>query len=65
MKEVVSIFSSNQVLEISGSFGQLQVALEFALKMSGNSKCVYQITEDGRYRIGKVYDKPKEGWNEF
>lgn len=59
------MFSSNQVLEISGSFGQLQAALEFALKMSGNSKCVYQITEDGRYRIGKVYDKVKEGWNEF
>ena len=59
------MFSSNQVLEISGSFGQLQSALEFALKMSGYSKYVYQITDDGKYRIGKVYDKPKEGWNEF
>lgn len=62
---MINIFSSNQVLEISGAFGQLQTALEFALKMSGNYKCVYQITEDGRYRIGKSYDKPKEGWNEF
>lgn len=59
------MFSSNQVLEISGSFGQLQTALEFALKMSENSNCVYQITEDGRYRIGKFFCKIKEGWNEF
>lgn len=59
------MFSSNQVLEISGSFGQLQTALEFALKISGDSKCAYQITDDGRYRIGKVYDKPKEGWSEY
>ena len=33
--------------------------------MSGYSKYVYQKTDDGKYRIGKVYDKPKEGWNEF
>lgn len=59
------MFASNQVLEVSGSFGQLKMALEFALNMSGNSKCAYQITEDGRYCIGKVYDKPKDGWTEF
>lgn len=62
---MINIFSSNQVLEISSSFAQLQTALEFALKMSGDSKFVYQVTEDGRYRIWKLYDKPKYGWNKF
>lgn len=73
------MFSSNQVLEISGCLepkGELLSALEFALKFSDNLssfnnvtkadiKCVYQITEDGRYCIGKAYSKPKDGWNEY
>ena len=72
------MFSSNQILEVSGSLHhaeELYNALEFALKMSGNinyftrkdkpSKCVYQITEDGRYCIGWAYEKIEKGWNEF
>lgn len=73
------MFSSNQVLEISGCIqhvGELLNALEFALKASGNlisftrtnkpSKCVYQITEDGRYCIGwSIYDEIINGWNEY
>ena len=72
------MFSSNQVLEFSGCLchrGELYNALEFALKASGKldcftrtdrpAKCVYQITEDGRYCIGWVFDGVKEGWNEF
>lgn len=73
------MFSSNQVLEVSGCLsksGELYNALEFALKASDNLtafehttkadiKCVYQITEDGRYCIGKAYGEPKNGWNEF
>lgn len=73
------MFSSNQVLEISGSIDhidELFSALEFALKFSDNLssfnnvtkadiKCVYQITSDGRYCIGKAYSKPKDGWVEY
>lgn len=72
------MFSSNQVLEISGDLGNendLYNALEFALKSSGNissftrkenpSKCVYQITEDGRYCIGWAYEDVNDGWIEF
>ena len=72
------MFSSNQILEFSGSLshsGELYNALEFALKASGNldrftradkpSKCVYQITEDGRYCIGWAFDKIEKGWTEF
>ena len=73
------MFSSNQILEISGCLDhdkELLSALEFALKFSGtlssfenetkaNIKCVYQITQDGRYCIGKAYDKPENGWNEY
>lgn len=74
------MFSSNQVLEVSGDLrhrGDLKNALEFALKKSGNyecftrsdrpSKCVFQTTEYGDYCIGwGCHDeKPKEGWTEF
>lgn len=72
------MFSSNQTLEVSGCLshdGELYNALEFALKFSGNlnnftrsnkpSKCVYQITEDGRYCIGWSFDGIAKGWNEF
>ena len=69
------MFSSNQKLEISGCIehkNELKNALEFAIKASGwhepftrkdkPAKCVYQITEDGRYCLGWHMEK---GWNEF
>lgn len=72
------MFSSNQILEVSGDLGHrndLYNVLEFALKTSGNissftrtdkpSKCVYQITEDGRYCIGWAYEGVEDGWTEF
>lgn len=72
------MFSSNQILEVSGDLSHgndLYNALEFALKTSNEidcftrtdspAKCVYQITEDGRYCIGWAYDGVKEGWSEF
>jgi len=72
------MFSSNQILEVSGDLSHsddLYNALEFALKASGNidsftrtensSKCVYQITEDGRYCIGWAFDGVTDGWIEF
>ena len=73
-----NMFSSNQILEVSGDLSHsndLYIALEFALKFSGNidsfirtdnpSKCIYQITEDGRYCIGWAYEGIKDGWTEF
>lgn len=72
------MFSSNQKLEISGCIkhpAELSTALECALKLSNHldtftrtnkpSKCVYQITEDGRYCIGWAYEKIERGWNEY
>lgn len=70
------MFSSNQVLEISGDINHtndLYNALEFALKLSGHdftaqnskAKCVYQITDDGRYCIGWSYETAEKGWTEF
>lgn len=72
------MFSSNQILECSGSLDhekELYTVLEFALKLSGNldsftrpnkpSRCVYQITEDGRYCIGWAFEKVENGWTEF
>ena len=73
-----NMFSSNQILEVSGDLSHsndLYIALEFALKFSGNidsfirtdnpSKCIYQITEDGRYCIGWAYEAIKDGSTEF
>ena len=73
------MFSSNQILEVSGCLShndELYNALEFALKASDNLssfnnitkadiRCVYQVTNDGRYCIGKSYGKPENGWNEY
>jgi len=73
------MFSSNQILEISGCLehsDDLYNALEFALKVTGDLKsfthttkadvkCVYQITEDGKYCIGRAYGKPEGGWKEY
>ncbi len=72
------MFSSNQILEVSGDLSHsndLYNALKFALKTSGDinsftrknnpSKCVYQITDDGRYCIGWAFNDIKDGWSEF
>lgn len=74
------MFSSNQILEVSGSLSHphaLESALEFALKYSGNSKnmqqqeinrgckLLYQITEDGKYCIGWGLKDVPDGWNEY
>lgn len=37
---------------------------EYVTRKEKPSKCVFQITPDGRYCIGMTWDK-KEGWNEF
>jgi len=74
------MFSTNEILEISGDLsfpGQLESALEFALKYSGNDKnmlqseidrgckLVYQITEDGKYCIGWAFEDVPTGWLEY
>lgn len=69
------MFSSNQVLEISGSLDQLEVAIEFAVTYSGQkecftrrdrpAKCVYQVTDDGRYCIGWSFNRTEDGWTEY
>lgn len=74
------MFSSNQVLEISGSLhhrNELESALEFALKYSGEEKnmtqeeidrgckLLYQITEDGKYCIGWGFKDVPQGWLEY
>lgn len=71
------MFSSNQVLEISGDMRQLEAAIEFAMRYSDQNecfmrrekpaKCVYQISDDGRYCIGwALHDEvPPDGWSEY
>ena len=66
------MFSSNQILEISGSLSnrnELEEVLEFALKYSGMnqgvSNLLYQITEDGKYCIGWRADYVPKGWLEY
>lgn len=74
------MFSSNQILELSGNLshsGELETALEFALKYSENDKnmlqseidrgckLLYQITKDGRYCIGCGFKSVPSGWSEY
>ena len=74
------MFSSNQILEVSGCLShsnELESALEFALKYSGHDKnmlqseidrgckLLYQITEDGKYCIGWGFEDVPSGWLEY
>ena len=74
------MFSSNQVLEISGDLSHkndLRDALEFALRKEGSlecftrtlnpTKCVFQISENGHYCIGWTGGgkEPPRGWQMF
>ena len=64
------MMSSNQVFEISGSFDQLQLALDFAINFDGHGQhtksLVFQTTEDGKYCIGwKPDNGPTKGWQDF
>lgn len=71
------MFSSNQILDITGSLDQIQDALEFAMKYSDHlrgftdseikrgCKIVFQITEDGKYCIGWGFGEVPEGWTEY
>lgn len=71
------MFSSNQVLSYSGTFDELQIALEFALKASGQDrhmneaerkrgcKLVYQISKTGKYCIGWGFNTVPTGWKEY
>lgn len=61
------MFSSNQILQVSGKLNQLEKALQFALDYSGHGKNIqedeyrrgcrltYQVTEDGKYCIGWAF----------
>ena len=70
------MFSSNQILEISGDLNhtdELKEAIEFALKKSGWHRCftrkekptgcVFQITDNGDFCIG--WGDAQKGWNAF
>lgn len=62
------MFASNQVLQASGTFGQLADALGFALKLKGikeKENLAFQVTEDGRFCIGRIYGAPVKGWTAF
>ena len=57
------MFSSNQILEISGEFSQLEDTIRFVMKLYDNPKTVtYQITDDGKYCLGW---NNKDGWKEY
>ena len=73
----IHTFSSNQVLSYSGTFDDLQFALEFALKASGKDshmneadrkrgcKLIYQISKKGKYCIGWAFNTIPTGWKEY
>ncbi|MCQ2749092.1 MAG: hypothetical protein MJ246_03685 [Clostridia bacterium] len=75
------MFSSNQVLEVSGDLSkfsnQLSEAIRFAFAMYGllddrdknevrkDFKLIYQITDDGKYVLGQCYKQVPDGWTDF
>lgn len=59
------MYSSEQILKVSGDMSQLETAIHFALNMNGCTKQIsYQITNDGKYCLGWLCDEEK-GWKSF
>lgn len=58
------MFSSEQILKISGDMSQLEESIRFAIRMSGTNpkNITYQITSDGKYCIGWG---DKDGWEKY
>ncbi len=71
------MFSSNQILDITGSLDHITAALDFAMAYSGQlthfsdaelkrgCKTVFQITKDGKYCIGWGFNAVPTGWTEY
>lgn len=59
------MLSSNQVLEISGEFDQLEQVLRLVIKMVNitRDRLAFQITKDGKYCIG--WGEKEHGWEKF
>lgn len=59
------MFSSEQIFEVSGDMGQLEMAINFAIDMHGTARnnVKYQITKDGKYCLG--WGDDKDGWNKY
>jgi len=59
------MFSSEQIFDINGDMGQLEMAIKFAVDMCGveRDKIKYQITKDGKYCLG--WGDEKDGWNKY
>lgn len=58
------MFSSEQIFDINGDMGQLEMAIKFAVDMHGigRSGICYQKTEDGKFCLGWSNEK---GWSPF
>jgi hypothetical protein len=60
------MFSSNQVLEISGDISHgldLYNALKYVIELHGSNIRSFQITNDGKYVLGWIENK--EGWTAY
>ena len=59
------MFSSEQIFDINGEMNQLEMTINFAMRMHDIPKEVsFQITNDGKYCLGWVVDE-KKGWLPF
>lgn len=61
------MFSSNQVIKISGELNPTAIAnvLKF-IKSAYNEKWnCFKIAEDGTFILGNIYDLDKEDWEKF
>ena len=59
------MFSSEQIFDINGEMDQLEMTINFAMRMNGYPKELsYQVTEDGKYCLGWWVDE-KKGWKPF
>lgn len=59
------MFTSNQVLKVSGTFYQLKLAVSFVMEMSGNRSNMAYQKKDGMFILGGIHGRDTKGWTAY
>ena len=59
------MFTSNQVLKVSGTSYQLKLAVSFAMEMSGQRSNIAYQKKDGIFILGGIQNKDTKGWTPY
>lgn len=59
------MFTTNQIMNISGTLDKLAPAIDFALRMSGHANDIAWQVSGNTFVIGYTAGRQTEGWNQY